>query len=434
MKISEKTHQKLFNSFLLLIAITMIFRQICTIIIIVFSVYNLIFYKRLNYNSNSIKLGMIIASPFILELIMFWNNNSYSMGFKSLEKTTTLLLFPLFILGNYKRIFFIKLLRYYSLVTTITMLFFFIRFIVVYPEYINKYMRGIHLWETGYVFSNTMGMHAPALNMHIAFVAICNFYFFLNFEKHITPYINKILSAFIFLISFFVVLFINTRMSLFCMILGFVIILYYQFFKKENFQKSFKRSIIILSLSLVVFILFIQKDTFIKEKYTTQIFSNIDKIGRLDEIEHPETVVYSSLVTRLSIWKSCWELSMKNMPIGVGSSDGKEALVNYFKETNQFFLAKYEFPTHNQYLDFLLRFGVLGGVVIIVYIFAFGYLGFRFKNPLLLSFFFLFFLSNLTDDFLIRFDGIVFSGYLFAIFVEYALINRKNQYLDKENE
>jgi hypothetical protein len=35
----------------------------------------------------------------------------------------------------------------------------------------------------------------------------------------------------------------------------------------------------------------------------------MDKVGKLDEIDHPEIVVYSSFVTRVSIWKSAWELS-----------------------------------------------------------------------------------------------------------------------------
>lgn len=432
MKISEKTHQNLFNSFLVLIAITMIFRQVCTSVIIAFAVYNLIFYKKLNYNSHSIILGVIIASPFILEIIMFWNNDSFSLAIKALEKTTSLLLFPLFILGNYKKINTITILRLYSLITTFLMFFVFIRFVIIYPEYINKYMNGIHLWESGYVFSNSIGMHAPALNLHIAFVAICNFYFFLNLENKTNSFLKKLSMAVLFLISFFIVLFINTRMSMLCMLLGFLIVLYFQFFQNKNFQKNIKRSALILSLSTIIFLIFVQKDTFLKEKFTTQIFSNIDKVGKLDEIDHPEIVVYSSLVTRLSIWKSCWELSVKNLPFGVGSSDGKNSLVKYFKDTNQVFLAKYEFPTHNQYLDFLLRFGVLGVIVILLYMFTFGYLGLKFKNPLLLSFFFLFFLSNLTDDFLIRFDGIAFSGFWFSIFAAYILRKINQESLKNE--
>jgi hypothetical protein len=63
------------------------------------------------------------------------------------------------------------------------------------------------------------------------------------------------------------------------------------------------------------------------------------------------TFAFNSLVTRVSIWKSALELSIENLPFGVGASDGRPELVNYYKKTNQKFLAKYEFPTHNRTLS-----------------------------------------------------------------------------------
>ncbi|MNF79262.1 O-Antigen ligase [compost metagenome] len=147
----------------------------------------------------------------------------------------------------------------------------------------------------------------------------------------------------------------------------------------------------------------------------------MDKVGKLDEIDHPEIKVFNSLVTRVSIWKSAWELSVQNLPFGVGAADGKSELNKYYAATNQQFLAKYEFPTHNQFLDFLLKFGILGPLVVILYIFTICYLGYDLKNGMILSFFLIFFTSNLTDDFLLRFDGIAFSGLWLSIFGSYWL-------------
>ena len=179
-------------------------------------------------------------------------------------------------------------------------------------------------------------------------------------------------------------------------------------------------AVLIVVLGGVLFF-FVQNNPYMKEKYSSVTFAYMDKVGKLDEIEHPEFKVFNSLVTRVSIWKSGWELAIKNLPFGVGASDGKPELVKYFKQTNQHFLAKYEFPTHNQFLDFLIKFGILGPLVVLLYIFTIGYLGFSLKNAVVLSFFFLFFTSNLTDDFLLRFDGIAFSGLWMAIFGSYWL-------------
>ena len=399
----------------------MIFRKPCTWIIIGFVLFNFCFIKKIKLTRSAILLCLVIASPLLLEILLFWNNDSFGEGLKSLEKSISLLFFPLFIVGNYERVQFIKLLRFYSYATTAIVLFFFIRFIVVYPNLIDKYVNGNDLWEMGYSFSNTIGIHAPALNMHLAFVAIITMYFvFYSFRKN-ENVAYKLLSLLVFVLSFFFVLFVNTRMALFNVIAGIIIIFFYEVIRNYNFKKV--AAIIALGTILLggILFLFVQRNPYMKEKYTSVTFAYMDKVGKLDEIENPEVKVFNSFVTRVSIWKSAWELSLDHLPFGVGASDGKPELFKYYKQTNQHFLAKYEFPTHNQFLDFLLKFGVLGPLVVLLYIFTIGYLGYDLKNAIVISFFILFLTSNLTDDFLLRFDGIAFSGFWFSVFGSFWL-------------
>ncbi|MFY8111947.1 MAG: O-antigen ligase family protein [Flavobacterium sp.] len=361
-------------------------------------------------------LSGIIASPFLLELVLFWNNDSLAQGLKSIEKTTALVLFPLFILGNYQRISFLKLLRYYVNGTTLVMIVFTLRFVFVFPEYVTKYWHGVHLWEMGYVFANSIGIHAPALNMHLAFVSIAALYLLLQSWQMRKDKSVVFLTSIVFACSFFFVLLVNTRMALFNVLVGYLFVVFSFFLAHFNLKKMILYSLCIGGVVVGIFMLFVQKNPYMKEKYSSVTFAYMDKVGKLDEIDHPEIKVFNSLVTRVSIWKSAWELSLQHLPFGVGSSDGKPELVKYFKQTHQHFLAKYAFPTHNQFLDFLLKFGVLGPLVVLFYIGTIGYLGIDLKNALIFSFFFLFFTSNLTDDFLLRFDGITFSGFWFSIF------------------
>lgn len=425
MNISEKTFDKVFNVFLFLIAITLIFRKLCTIFLIIFVVFNLLFLKKIKISKSQLPIMLVIAAPFLTEILFFGNNDSYALGLKSLEKSLSLLFFPLFIIGNYQRIQFLQILKAYCVGTTVIMCFFFVRFILLDPWHFFKYLNGIDLWEMGYVFSNSIGIHAPALNMHLAFVAFSNLYFLFDTSKKIKGKWFKFGNWTLFILSFFFVLYVNTRMALLATLVGFMTVGYFQISKRFSSKVFFKRAIVILVLIGSILFLFLQKDPYMKEKYSTQIFSNMDKVGKLDEIDHPEIAVYSSFVTRLSIWKSAWELSLKNLPFGVGASDGKLELVKYFKETNQIFLAKYEFPTHNQFLDYLLKFGILGPIVALLYIGFIAFLGFKTKNAVIISFFLLFFISNLTDDFLLRFDGIVFSGLWISIFASYWLQQKK---------
>ncbi|KFF07416.1 hypothetical protein B0A68_15120 [Flavobacterium reichenbachii] len=431
MNLSEKNFNKIFTVFLCLIAILMIFRKPCSILIIVFGVFNLIFIRKLKFTKTALILMVCISSPILLEILLFWNNDSYLKGLKALEKSTSLVLFPIFIIGNYQRIDFLKITQIYYSITTVVMLFFLIRFNLIYPELISKYAGGIDLFEIGYKFSDSVGMHAPALNMHLAFVSVCALYFvFYSFMKNEKP-ILKMLRFVVFLLSFFFVLFVNTRIALIGAFIGFIVVLYFAVESKFNIKQIAITSVTILVLMGGILFLFVQKNPYMKEKYSTVTFAYMDKVGKLDEIDHPEIKVFNSLVTRVSIWKSAWELSLKNLPFGVGASNGKPALNKYYAATNQHFLAKYEFPTHNQFLDFLLKFGILGPIVALLYMFTIAYLGYDLKNGIILSFFIIFFISNLTDDFLLRFDGIAFSGFWSSVFAGFWLQQKAILYKDQ---
>ncbi|TDP04177.1 O-antigen ligase family protein [Flavobacterium sp. 245] len=421
MNISEKNFNKIFHIFLCVIAVAMIFRKPCSLLIILFAAFNLIFFKKLQYSKKQLLLIACIASPILLELLLFWNNDSFSKGLKAIEKSISLVIFPLFIIGNYQRVNFLKIIRTYVISTTAVMIFFLIRFIIVFPDLVAKYSNRIDLWEMGYQFADSIGIHAPALNMHLAFVTVCALYFVFESFRNQSKIVFKIASLAVFLFSFFFVLLVNTRMALINALIGFLIVFFYEIRSKFNLKKIVLTGSVIVVLLVGILFLFVQKNPYMKEKYSSVTFAYMDKVGKLDEIDHPEIKVYNSLVTRVSIWKSAWELSVKNFPYGVGASDGKPELFKYYKETNQQFLAKYELPTHNQFLDFLLKFGILGPLVVFLYIFTIGYLGYDLKNAMILSFFLIFFTSNLTDDFLLRFDGIAFSGLWSSIFASYWL-------------
>lgn len=426
MTISEKHFNKIFSFFLAAIACTLIFRKPCTWLIFAFAVFNIFYFKKMQWSKKALILSGIIASPFLIELVFFWNNDSLAQGIKAIEKTTALVLFPLFILGNYQRISFLKLLRYYVNGTTLVMIVFTLRFVFVFPEYVTKYWHGVHLWEMGYVFANSIGIHAPALNMHLAFVSIVALYLLLQSWQMRKDKSVLFLTSIVFACSFFFVLLVNTRMALFNVLVGYLFVVFSFFLAHFNLKKMMLYSLVIGGVVAGIFMLFVQKNPYMKEKYSSVTFAYMDKVGKLDEIDHPEIKVFNSLVTRVSIWKSAWDLSLQHLPFGVGASDGKPELVKYFKQTDQHFLAKYAFPTHNQFLDFLLKFGVLGPLVVLLYIGAIGYLGIDLKNAVVFSFFFLFFTSNLTDDFLLRFDGITFSGFWFSIFGSLWLQQKNN--------
>ena len=170
-----------------------------------------------------------------------------------------------------------------------------------------------------------------------------------------------------------------------------------------------KLKIIIFSCSIFILtlfsILFVNKFPYIIEKYSTQITGNLDKIGKLDEIENPEINVYSSLVTRLT--------------------KKKKELIKYYEETNQKFLKKFELITHNQILNYFLKFGIIGVIGCLTYLLYPLYIYYESKNAIALFFFINFFISNITDDYLNKFDGLAYSALWYSI-LTYYVINKKN--------
>ncbi|WP_430614720.1 O-antigen ligase family protein [Flavobacterium sp. JP2137] len=421
MKISDEKYQKGFNLLLLLIGCTFFFSKLCTWFIIIFAVYNLVFFKRSTFPKKGLVFALIIASPMLLELLFFWKNDSPLLGWKSAEKSVSLLIFPFFILSNYKHIPFFKILDLYAKATTAILLVLLLRFLIVEPDLVHKYLNRIDLWEMGYQFAESFKNHAPAVNMHLTFVAILNFYFLLRYLQQQREKWLIALQTLILLASIMWILIVNTRISLLNVTVGFGIVIFVEAFKYYKAKTIILGSISFFSVMILMLFLFVQLNPYMKEKYSTSTFAYMDKVGKLDEIENPESAVFNAFVTRVSIWKSAWELSQQSLLTGYGSSNSKPALTRYYEQTNQHFLAKYAFPTHNQFLDFLLKFGILGILVVFGYVFLNAYLGLKTHSGIMLAFFFNFFTSNLVDDFLIRFDGIVFSGLWTSLFVVYYL-------------
>ena len=231
-----------------------------------------------------------------------------------------------------------------------------------------------------------------------------------------------------FLISVILLLYINTRLAIVNAFFGIILISLADVRKLKTKGLLKRLAIGVFGFALLSYG-FVKVFPYSIEKFSEVTFAHLDKVGKLDSLENPEASAYNSLVTRLSIWKTSLDVALEHPVIGVGAADGKQAVINKFEATNQQFLAKYKFPVHNQFLDFWIKFGILGLLVVVVYIGLLAYIGFSSRQILSVFFFMLFLTANLVDDFLIRFDGIVFSALWLSIFTKNALDIRRDKAL-----
>ena len=421
MMISKEKFNQINNWLIILILSTIFFRSVSTALIFIFAGFNIINYSYLSFDKKNIKYYVIVAIPFLLEILFVWNDIGSAKLFKPIEKNLSFLIFPLFILLNYKAYNFYYIADKYRKITTILIILLLIRFAIISPDFVQKYMLGRELWEMGYVITNSFGNHAPTVNMQLAFIVLLNLYFLLKNSSK-----NTFLNTFLLLLSTFELIIINTRLSLgslvvcsFIMVIGFA----YKKYKEKSIYIIASFLIITSSILIIAFI----SNPYMKEKYSSVTFSNMDKIGKLDEVENPDGVLHNALVTRVTIWQSTIEVAKKNIITGYGSANAKNALFNYYKESNQKFLSKYEFPVHNQFLDYLLRFGIIGIIALLFYFIYIFRISIISKNIIGFVFTLNFLFSNLFDDYLILFGGIVFSSIWFCLIIS-SYLNKTNNY------
>lgn len=130
----------------------------------------------------------------------------------------------------------------------------------------------------------------------------------------------------------------------------------------------------------------------------------------------------ASLAMRLEYWKTAWNIFKDNYFIGVGTGDVKEAFQQQYEEDQSSLAEKYRRRTHNQYLTFVLTFGLLGFVYFLIYL-IYPLLKYRgdLKIPFV-AFWLIVALSFMTEDTLETQAGLTF----FALFMSLFVFNQSN--------
>lgn len=64
-------------------------------------------------------------------------------------------------------------------------------------------------------------------------------------------------------------------------------------------------------------------------------------------------------------WKICAELIQENLLLGLGPADIEKELQIKYRENNFTISVSEKYNSHNQYLDYMLRFGIFGGLLLI---------------------------------------------------------------------
>lgn len=124
---------------------------------------------------------------------------------------------------------------------------------------------------------------------------------------------------------------------------------------------------------------------------------------------------------RLVFWKTAFSIFKENILFGVGTGDIQDAFNIQYEKDKSILSPKYRLRAHNQFITAFTTFGIFGGILFFVFIFApFFQLGLK-DNFFYIAFFIVMCISMLTEDTLDTQVGIT----LYVFFNTLLIYNKK---------
>lgn len=172
--------------------------------------------------------------------------------------------------------------------------------------------------------------------------------------------------------------------------------------KKGDFKLL---AIILISLTTVIVLVF-------KTNYRkiTKLFPGESLIGRIEWSFFKE----KGDTSRPENWKSVLSVVKDNAIFGIGSDGGLKYLQKYRSKNSESFRNKHN--AHNQFLETLLRHGIIGLLVYLAILVLIFFSAFKSKNFIFIAFILVFVISSLTESYLVRQIGLIFFTFYSLLF------------------
>jgi len=135
-----------------------------------------------------------------------------------------------------------------------------------------------------------------------------------------------------------------------------------------------------------------------------------------------------SVVQRFLYLDAGWKIAREHLAFGVGNGDVKQAFSDYYESCDSPLKEKWRRRAHNQYLTFLISFGIPGMIICLAALVAPLFVAGRQRSFLAMGFLILVLLSMLNEDTLETAAGVSFVAFFYTLFVfgpEYTWLKRK---------
>ena len=391
----------------------MIFTNILSMLLVLFMILN---YKNLDFKA-LVNNRFIIAMSLLYFLIFlgFLYDIEPEGVLNDLEKKLSFLILPISVCV-------IKVNKHDM--RKILALFFFSGFLFTSVAFcismFNFINRGDFGFITNHSFSENIGLHATYLSMYLLF----SFSYPLLYLKRITKLRER---QFVVLVSICVltyILLLSVRI-IWLLLFAVLILKGISLFKKNQRNLSFS-----IVGALLFFLVLVYSVNPLKERFKELV--NYNSAYNTSAVWKPNTKeVWGGRGIRLLIWQSCVDLIKQAPFTGYGSSvEVQKQLDNIYRQKKigpLLFLMNNRgkvFNPHNQYLEEVLKFGVLIGLFFIVFL-GFFIKSFHAKKNEVGVFFLIIIMGvSLTETILELNKGIIFFSFFFPVLYSH-LVNKK---------
>jgi len=360
------------------------------------------FLLLLQYNSKK-KLFTIKTLPFVLSflLLLVYNVLYYnSRSIQSISNSLLIFIVPVFSLFLYDSAFFLKnkdkiLLTYSFCITLLS------TYIVIF--YINDIPNHHYNWYFArFNLENNIHIHGTYISLWIGIALLILFDFFVKNQGINSPFkFGLIILAFLLLASMIII---NTRMILFSTLFLIALNSYFLLLKKEGRNKK----IILLPL-LVLFAAVI----FLSQRYRDDL-----RFLHKNKIENS---------TRYTICYCSFKVIKNSHLLGTDNSLIQPQLNECYDEYGFQDLSKDNLNSHNQYLDYFMKGGIMLFIAFLMTFFVKIRYTLKNKNYLYFSISLLFAFSFLTENILVRQYGIYIFLFCDILFLGSVLTNESHR-------
>lgn len=391
--------------------------KINTLTIIAFSV-GLVLYTMFTQRTIVIKPKQFLIATVVIIVAMGWLviTTHLDVGFKYVERSLSALIFPLVfsIVFNQYRLNINYILVSFLISCFLRYLFF------IYDSIEFELIFIIDYWKEILIQFNQLfklhGLHPSYFSMFLGFCSLVSY----NYIIESKTILKRIFWVFSTLIFFVFNLSLTSKMPLIASIFSLIFVVSIQLIKSSDNKKLIKVG------SLLFCILFAAG--FYLKKVPNAISQDLNNyynafIGQelSDIYDYNQYGLNSSLDTwektnRIHIWKSSLEIVSDNVFFGVGTGDINSELNKKFYQNDQEYLATKDTNSHNQILDYLIKYGFIGFTFISIAFSFYFKTAWKYEKSIYLMFLVLSCCCMMTENILNRQYGIVFFFFLNSMF------------------